>query len=478
MTTTVLMVTGVLIATGLATGAVLGGILQENLAARVQQASGQASARVMGLEGGAPGATSASAALEEGGLLAGALLVVWSPDGEVSGAYADDGRTVVPLSDQQVGSVVESELGPTGGTIEIPGLGAYRVAARPAAGHIVVAGLPDSEVTDTVRAIAAAAAVVTGIGLVALALVVGGVIRHSLAPLRSVVTTAERVARQPLATGTVAITDRVPERGLDADTEVGRVGMALNLLLDHVDSSLSARADNEERMRRFVADASHELRTPLASIRGFSELGLRALRDQGPTEATNQTAESLTRIESQSKRMTALVEDLLLLARLDEGRELSLERVDLVRLAVECVVDARPVGTEHHWRLEVPEHALEVLADASRISQVMTNLVANARIHTPPGTTVVVTVADIGTGVEIRVQDDGPGVEPQMVDRVFERFARADASRTRRTGGTGLGLSIAAAIVEAHQGRISLDSRPGCTTFTVWLPNGPLDRTE
>lgn len=190
-------------------------------------------------------------------------------------------------------------------------------------------------------------------------------------------------------------------------------------------------------------------------------------------DGTDQAAESLTRIESQSARMTTLVEDLLLLARLDEGRDLMLGRVDLVRLAVETVVDARPVGAAHHWRIEVPEHAVEVVADEARMSQVLINLVANAHIHTPPGTTVLVTVVDTGAGVEVRVQDDGPGVEPEVVDRVFERFGRADASRTRRTGGTGLGLSIASAIVEAHHGTISLDSVPGRTVFTVSLPTHP-----
>jgi two-component system, OmpR family, sensor kinase len=252
------------------------------------------------------------------------------------------------------------------------------------------------------------------------------------------------------------------------------VGSALNSLLDHVATSLSARQRNEERMRTFVADASHELRTPLASIRGYSELSLRALR-QAPESAAETTSSSLERIQAQSLRMTTLVEDLLLLARLDEGQELVYGSVDLTRMAIEAVGDARPAGPDHTWLLDVGETPVVVAGDTGRLHQVVANLLANARTHTPAGTSVSVAVRQEGDEAVLQVHDDGPGVDPAITAELFERFARADRSRARNTGGTGLGLSIARAIVEAHHGTIAVSSTPGDTTFEVRLPARPGD---
>jgi two-component system OmpR family sensor kinase len=217
-------------------------------------------------------------------------------------------------------------------------------------------------------------------------------------------------------------------------------------------------------MRRFVADASHELRTPLASIRGYSEL---SLRDRELPE-TAQTA--LERIQAQSLRMTRLVEDLLLLARLDEGQELVHGTVDLTQLALEGLADARPTAPEHHWNIDVPEEPVVMLGDAGRLHQVVANLLANARTHTPAGTSITLSVAEEDGEAVIRVSDDGPGIDPQVRDELFARFARGDSSRARQTGGTGLGLAIAKAIVEGHHGTITVDSEPGDTTFTVRFP--------
>lgn len=269
---------------------------------------------------------------------------------------------------------------------------------------------------------------------------------------------------------------------MDEHTEIGQVGAALNTLLDKVDASLAARQRNEELMRRFVADASHELRTPLASIRGFSELSLRAMRQAQDDETRQRTAmavetteQSLERIQAQSLRMTTLVEDLLLLARLDEGQELVYGTVDLTRLAVEAVGDARPAGPDHAWSIEVDDEPVELAGDAARLNQVVANLLANARTHTPAGTEVTVSVAREGDDAVLRVHDDGPGIDPAVAPQLFERFARADRSRDRKTGGTGLGLSIARAIVEAHHGTITVRSTPGDTTFEVRLPAKPVD---
>jgi two-component system OmpR family sensor kinase len=281
------------------------------------------------------------------------------------------------------------------------------------------------------------------------------------------------VAALPLSEGEVTIAERVPEGDTDPHTEIGRVGLALNTLLDHVDTSLAARQRNEERMRAFVADASHELRTPLASIRGYSELSLRALRQSTPEEVAQTTEQSLERIQAQSLRMTTLVEDLLLLARLDEGKELVYGAVDLTRLAIESVADAQAAGPEHRWQVEAGEEPVVVAGDAARLHQVAANLLANARVHTPAGTRVTVTVAVEDGDAVLRVHDDGPGIDPAVADALFERFARADVSRARQTGGTGLGLSIAQAIVSAHHGTITAHSEPGSTTFEVRLPARP-----
>jgi two-component system OmpR family sensor kinase len=312
-------------------------------------------------------------------------------------------------------------------------------------------------------------------GLLLLAVATAWTVRAGLAPLRSVAETARRVAALPLDQGEVSIRDRVPDDEADPRTEIGQVGQALNTLLDHVSTSLTARQRNEERMRSFVADASHELRTPLASIRGYSELSLRAL-ERGHDGGALDTAEaSLERIQSQSLRMTSLVEDLLLLARLDEGQELVYGAVDLSQLAVEALGDAQAAGPDHHWVAEVGEDPVVVAGDARRLHQVMANLLGNARIHTPAGTTVRVSVEREGSDAVVRVRDDGPGIDPAIADELFERFSRADRSRARNTGGTGLGLSIARAIVVAHTGTLTVTSTPGDTTFEMRLPARPED---
>jgi two-component system OmpR family sensor kinase len=272
----------------------------------------------------------------------------------------------------------------------------------------------------------------------------------------------------------VSITERVPASESDPRTETGLVGASLNKLLDHVNTSLAARQKNEEKMRRFVADASHELRTPLASIRGYSELSLKALRqasaDTGGPSAIESTTSSLERIQAQSLRMTRLVEDLLLLARLDEGRELVYGTVDVTQLALESLSDARPTAADHHWVIDVPDEPVTIIGDAGRMHQVVGNLLANARTHTPAGTTITLKVSREGGDAVLRVHDDGPGIDPAVREELFARFARGDSSRARQTGGTGLGLAIAKAIVEGHGGEISVESEPGDTTFSVRIP--------
>jgi two-component system OmpR family sensor kinase len=281
---------------------------------------------------------------------------------------------------------------------------------------------------------------------------------------------AQQVSQLPLDRGEVALAVRVSPADADPASEVGRVGQAFNHMLNNVEEALAARQASETRVRQFVADASHELRNPLAAIRGYAELTRRV-----PEELPADAAYAMSRVESEAARMSHLVEDLLLLARLDSGPDLDIQPTDITEVVINAVNDARVAGPEHIWRLEVPEHPVTALADRHRLHQVITNLLANARTHTPQRTQVetAVSVAD-GTAM-ITVTDHGPGIPAEIADRVFERFTRADASRVRTpgaaTGGsTGLGLAIVAAVVEAHSGRVEVHSEPGNTRFAVTLP--------
>lgn len=466
MLTVIGIVSLILIVVAIVTSAVLGGVLERQSDEQLRTAA-EGLGHDFQLAG--PNAT-AYEVLASGRQQPGFLLTVNS-DSTSSGAWVSGPATVSEITAPQLDTLNAQPPGQFASLALGADLGDYRVVGwRSLDGSITGAiGLPLSEVRSTIGAMLSTIVLITLGGLMLLAIATAFVIRVSLRPLRAVADTATRVASLPLAEGSVSIAERVPEDQTDDRTEIGRVGAALNTLLDHVGSSLAERQRNEERMRSFVADASHELRTPLASIRGYSEL---SLRDPSLSEGT---ASALERIQAQSLRMTTLVEDLLLLARLDEGQELVFGSVDLTRLAIESITDARPAGPDHHWTLDVGEEPVVVAGDATRLHQVAANLLANARTHTPAGTTVTVSVARDGDSALLRVHDDGPGVDPAVAKELFERFSRADRSRARKTGGTGLGLSIARAIVQAHHGELSVTSIPGDTTFDVRLPARPLD---
>ncbi|WP_405714820.1 MULTISPECIES: sensor histidine kinase [unclassified Streptomyces] len=357
-------------------------------------------------------------------------------------------------------------------SVDLPGLGTNRVqAVTDPRGTTVLVGLPAAEVGSALTTLILVEVCVTGAGLIAAGIAGAVIVGVALRPLRRVATTATRVSELPLHSGEVALLERVPQAQADPRTEVGQVGAALNRMLGHVGSALAARQESETRVRQFVADASHELRTPLASIRGYAELPRRGREETGPD-----TRHALGRIESEAERMTGMVEDLLLLARLDAGRPLGLENTDLSPVVVDAVSDARAAGESgHHWRLELPDEPATVHGDPTRLHQVLVNLLANARTHTPPGTTVTVRVrcAAGGPWVTLEVEDDGPGIPPELLPHVFERFARGDASRSRSAGSTGLGLAIVQAVVAAHGGRAEVDSVPGRTVFAVRLPAEP-----
>ena len=339
--------------------------------------------------------------------------------------------------------------------VSLPALGDYRVMAVQEDGATLVAGLPPTDVDDIVASLVGVEAVLALLGTAAAAVAGTVVVRRQLAPLREVAATAHRVAELPLSEGEIALEERVPDRLTDERNEVGQVGSALNTLLAHVEAALAARHRSEQQVRQFVADASHELRTPLATIAGYTELARRQ-----PAA----TATALGKVEAESGRMTALVEDLLLLARLDAGRPLAAEPVDLSKVLIEAVNDARVLAPEHRWRLVLPDEPVEVTGDEQRLHQVVTNLLTNARKHTPAGTVVTVT----GRPGGFTVHDDGPGFPPDLVDDAFERFARGDVARTRE-GGVGLGLALVDAIVGAHGGRVALASAPGDTAVSVAL---------
>ncbi|WP_321575178.1 sensor histidine kinase [Oerskovia douganii] len=486
---------------------------------------------------------------------AGTINVVYD-DGEVQFAgYVDD------LGDRReldAAQIADLESVPADGRphdVEVTDLGTFRaISTTTQHGEPSITAMSTASVTQTLEGYLLVEVVLAGIGI-ALASVLGTwLVRRSLRPLDSLADAAVHVSELPLDRGEVEEIPRVDEQFTDERTEVGQVGAALNRMLDHVEASLTARHESETQVRQFVADASHELRTPLASIRGYSEL-VRRSPDQVPPD----TLRALDRIESEAVRMGELVEDLLLLARLDAGRPLDREPVDLAALAIDAVADAHAASRDHVWELDLPlaasdepvlpddgpPHGTEptagdderdepgpgdrpraggdtltldgggilaegdalwadgddafdipdvtVVGDEARLRQVFANLLGNARVHTPPGTRVVVGIRPDGDDhVVISVTDDGPGIPASLRPSLFQRFSRGDSARNRVGGSTGLGLAIAQAVVQAHGGEISVRdataadlarpsaTRPGAddagraptsgTTFEVRLP--------
>ena len=266
----------------------------------------------------------------------------------------------------------------------------------------------------------------------------------------------------PLSTGAVGTTVRVPDELTDPETEVGQVGEALNKLLQHMEAALDARHESEQQARTFLADASHELRTPLSTIKGYAELSRRTGRAD-PDQI-------LAKVEAEAGRMSSLVEDMFLLARLDAGREIERHDVDLTRLVVEAVNDARVVDPQHKWVFDVPDEPITVQGDEQRLHQAVTNVLTNASTHTPPETVVSVRMRVEGEAVVVEIHDNGPGIAPGQLPTLFDRFTRGDSSRTRASGGAGLGMSLVLAIMHGHGGSAEVTSEPGNTTFTLRLP--------
>lgn len=403
------------------------------------------------------------------GQATGTVIAIVQNGDVIDAALFSDNGGVTPSAEVEQAIADAAATGAGTSETTIPELGHYQVQVQPKLeGEYLVSAVPLA-LTDAAKANQTMINIVVALLALAVALIsaalLGKVIFRSM---ERVVDVAETVIKTPLAAGDAGIAVRVDDADANPRTETGKLGEAMNRLLEHVDDALVVRAAADRRMRQFVTDASHELRTPLAAIQGYAEL------TRQESELLPETTEySLARIESEAKRMSSLVSELLLLARLDEGHDLQIEEIDLADLVATAVNDARVSSPDHDWQSDVPENAVIVLGDRERLHQLVVNLLSNAALHTPPGTTVSARIApadSLGAAVNLIVTDTGPGIDEALVPVLFERFVRADKARTRETGGTGLGLAIAHSIVEAHGGTITVTSSAAGAVFSVRLP--------
>lgn len=377
-----------------------------------------------------------------------------------------DGDHLPTTADRTAVQGVASSTSPV--TVHLPTLGDYRVLASPTPnGGQLVTGVQQAGVNDTIRdlivleviILAAAVLVVAGVGALA--------VRRSMRPLHHLATVAGRVAQLPLESGQSRIGVRAEE--LQEPVEVAQVGRAMNAMLGHVDLALAQRDESERRLRDFAADASHELRTPLAVARSHAEL----LREYMPsTQLPDQVHRSLRRIIDETGRMSSIVNDLLLLARLDREVPEQSQDVDLTRLLLDAVEDARVTAPDHHWSLTMPEEPVLVRGDDEQLRRLIGNLVTNVWLHTESGSHATCRLDHVGGRVRLQVHDTGPGFPPELLDQAHQRFARA-RHRQESAESTGLGLAIVHAVARSHDGSLQIESTPGDTTVTVTLPAVP-----
>ncbi|MEU4763623.1 HAMP domain-containing sensor histidine kinase [Actinosynnema sp. NPDC023794] len=346
------------------------------------------------------------------------------------------------------------------------GDGTYRLRGCAVSdGVVLVSAAPMNDITTTVRQLVIVEVATFLLALVAFVVIGRAVLRRGLQPLSDMARTAHDITSHDLTDSA-----RLPVRaeGGDGGAEVEELRTAFNTMLEHIDTSLAARTAAEQRLRRFIADASHELRTPLTSIRGYADLFRYAAAN-----APEEREAHLEKLRSEAARMSVLLDDLLLLARLDSAEVETPLRVadgDLAALAREAADAFRVARPTHPLTLTVPDEPVRSAFDPLRLRQVVDNLLTNAAVHTPAGTTVSVSVEVRGGSAVLRVGDTGPGIPPADQSRIFDRFYRVDDSRTRDRGGSGLGLAVVHSLVAAHGGTVELTSRPGATVFTVTLP--------
>jgi two-component system OmpR family sensor kinase len=372
----------------------------------------------------------------------------------------------ITLDDHDTRIVKSVEPGASPRSVDLSGVGDYRlraVAGRD--GAVQVTGLPLAPINETLAELFLVDAALFAFLLMAGGLATTLVVRRNLRPLRQLTSTALNVSEQALTDPDTSFPTTLPDS--EAGSEVDQLNVAFHRMLDRIQQALSARDVTEARLRRFVADASHELRTPLSTIRAHAEYASTTNREQLPESTVN----ALARITAATGRMSNLVADLLLLARLDAGRPLAREPLDLTRLVLEAVSDARTAGPDHSWKMDLPEEVVTVIGDQERLHQVLANLLANARTHTPPGTTVTTRVRLSALTVEVSVADDGPGIPDELQHRLFDRFTRGDTSRSRSHGSSGLGLAIAHSIAISHGGSLTVRSSvDDGATFAMRLP--------
>jgi two-component system OmpR family sensor kinase len=358
---------------------------------------------------------------------------------------------VPPLNDLRARSGVPFDVHSASGDLE------YRaVAVTITNGAVILVAGPLDTVEQTVDTLRERLLVVWAIALAVLALLVWAVVANANRQLNDLVDTATRIGE-----GDLSARVDVP-----TSTRNGRLGHALNDMVHQLEMAFAAREASEDRLRRFAADASHELRTPLTHIRGYAEL----LRSGAATSADDQ-ARAINRIEAEACRMSDLVDDLLLLARLDQQRPLDTAAVDLNVVVFDSVTDARAAEPDRPITFSLPDSPLVVPGDEGQLRQTLANLLGNIRVHTPPGTPAKVTLTALPDAAIIRVDDEGPGMSDRAAARAFDRFYRPEDSRSRANGGSGLGLAIAEAVVHAHGGTITLDTAPGAGTHvTITVP--------
>ncbi|MFE4667124.1 sensor histidine kinase [Streptomyces sp. NPDC056716] len=369
--------------------------------------------------------------------------------------------------------LAETRVSDVSATRYVDGEGTYQLrACEVEPGVVLVTAAPTTDIENTVTQLITVQVIAFALALLALVVFGRRTLRRGLKPLSDMAHTAHGIASHDLTESAARLPLRADRRG--GGPEVEELRTAFNTMLEHIDDSLAVRAEAEQRLRRFVADASHELRTPLMSVRGYADLFQYA--------AANEPAERdrhLSRLRAEAARMGVLLDDLLLLARLDAAEveaPLRLAETDLrelVRQAADAFEATRP---DHPLTVTTAPAPLRLPVDAQRLRQVLDNLLANAAVHTPPGTQVSVSATLTGDEVQVRVTDAGPGIPPADQERVFDRFYRVDKARTRDRGGSGLGLAVAASLIHAHGGTITLTSTPPHTTFTIHLPLHPATR--
>ncbi|MFC8303470.1 sensor histidine kinase [Specibacter sp. NPDC057265] len=446
------------------------------LSAQLDSGLQEAAARSFGPKGPPPNASASPSEpltgsqpdpLDTRGQRPGTLVALFSDDADIASAVVQTDGTAVALSTADL--LLVGQVDPAGGPKELElSSGHYRLQASTAItrdGEVLVTGLSTTERDSILDSLLLATTSVSLAGLGLIGLIGTIMIRRSLRPLDELSAVATTVSTLPLESGEAAIHVRIPPMASEPGTEIGEVGVAFNNMLDHLTRAFAARHASEVKVRQFVADASHELRTPLTSIRGYTELVLLS------ETLTPSGSAALHRVDSESRRMSALVEDLLLLARLDEGQRGEATSVDLTDLLMETTQDSKVAAQDHGWSLQLPQEPVLVMAVESELRQIIINLLSNAAKHTAAGTHIQVGLAAAQGLATLSVEDNGAGIPQEFLRQIFTRFSRADAARTSNGGNSsGLGLAIVDALAQANHGTIKVTSIPGRTCFMLQLP--------